>query len=82
MSQKREYLDYLADIQEATDSILAFTEGMTWEQFSQDRKTLYAVIRAFEIVGEAATKVPMPVPQAAHQGALEADGRHARQTDP
>lgn len=61
MIQKREYLDYLADIQEATDSILNFTEGMTWEQFSQDRKTLYAVVRAFEIVGEATKKVPMPV---------------------
>lgn len=61
MIPKREYLDYLADIQQAADSILAFTEGMTGEQFSQDRKTLYAVVRAFEIVGEATKKVPMPV---------------------
>lgn len=61
MSPKREYRDYLADIQEATDSILNFTDGMTWEQFSQDRKTLYAVVRAFEIIGEATKKVPIPV---------------------
>lgn len=54
MSQKREYLDYLADIQEAVSSILDFTEEMTWEEFAQDRKTLYAI-------GEATKKVPMPV---------------------
>lgn len=61
MSQKREYLDYLADIQEAVGSILDFTQDMTWEQFEQDRKTVYAVVRAFEIIGEATKKVPMPV---------------------
>ena len=61
MTTKREYLDYLSDIQEAVSSILAFTEGMTWEQFASDRKTLYAVVRAFEMMGEAAKKIPMPV---------------------
>lgn len=61
MTAKREYLDYLSDIQEAVSSILAFTEGMTWEQFAKDRKTLYAVVRAFEMIGEAAKKIPMPV---------------------
>ncbi len=61
MIGKREHLDYLADIQEAVDSILDFTKGMSWERFSQDRKTIYAVVRAFEIAGEATKKVPMPV---------------------
>jgi uncharacterized protein with HEPN domain len=58
---KREYLDYVADIQEAVSSILVFTDSMTWEQFAADRKTQYAVVRAFEILGEAAKKVPMSV---------------------
>lgn len=61
MTAKREYLDYLSDIQEAVSSILAFTEGMTWEQFERDRKTCYAVVRAFEMIGEAAKKIPLPV---------------------
>ena len=61
MTAKREYLDYVADIQEAVSSILAFTNGMTWEQFAADRKTQYAVVRAFEILGEAAKKVPLSV---------------------
>ena len=34
---------------------------MTWTQFVQDQKTVYAVVRAFEIIGEAAKKVPLSV---------------------
>lgn len=58
MSRKREFLDYLVDIQEATQHISEFIAGMTWAQFAQDQKTIYAVVRAFEIIGEAAKKVP------------------------
>lgn len=32
--------------------------GMTFEQFSQDDKTAYAVVRALEIIGEATKKIP------------------------
>ena len=34
---------------------------MAWEEFAQDQKTIYAVVRAFEIIGEAAKKVPLSV---------------------
>ena len=34
---------------------------MTWAQFALDQKTIYAVVRAFEIIGEAAKKVPPSV---------------------
>lgn len=34
---------------------------MTWTQFVQDQKTVYAVVRVFEIIGEAAKKVPLSV---------------------
>lgn len=34
---------------------------MTWAQFAQDQKTIYVVVRAFEIIGEAAKKIPPPV---------------------
>ena len=30
---------------------------MTWEEFVQDQKTMYAVVRAFEIIDEAAKKI-------------------------
>jgi len=58
---KREFLDYLADIQEASQNISQFISGMTWDEFAQDQKTIYAVVRAFEIIGEAAKKVPLSV---------------------
>ena len=34
---------------------------MTWAQFARDQKTIYAVVRSFEIIGEAAKKVPPSV---------------------
>ena len=61
MTRKREFLDYLTDIQDAAQHISEFITGMTWAEFAQDQKTLYAVVRAFEIIGEAAKKVPPAV---------------------
>lgn len=61
MSTRREFLDYVADILEAAQHIEQFIDGMTWTQFSQDQKTIYAVVRAFEIIGEAAKKIPVSV---------------------
>ena len=61
MREKREFLDYLVDIQEASQNIARFISGMTWDEFSQDQKRIYAVGRAFEIIGEAAKKVPLSV---------------------
>ena len=61
MTHKREFLDYLTDIQDATQHISEFIEDMTWAEFALDQKTLYAVVRAFEIIGEAAKKIPPAV---------------------
>jgi len=61
VKENREFLDYLVDIQEASQNIFRFISGMTWDEFSQDQKTIYAVVRAFEIIGEAAKKVPLSV---------------------
>lgn len=61
MMPKREFLDYIADIHEASQNITRFIADMTWAQFAQDQKTIYAVVRAFEIIGEAAKKIPPSV---------------------
>lgn len=61
MTRRREFLDYVADIEEAAQLIDQFLAHMTWAQFVQDQKTIYAVVRAFEIIGEAAKKVPPSV---------------------
>ncbi|MCA9498527.1 MAG: DUF86 domain-containing protein [Nitrospira sp.] len=61
MRGTREFRDYLADIQEASQNISKFISGMTKDKFAKDQKTIYAVVRAFEIIGEAAKKVPLTV---------------------
>ncbi|MCF8033716.1 MAG: DUF86 domain-containing protein [Desulfarculaceae bacterium] len=55
---KRDYADYIADMAESAKDIMAFTKGMTFDEFSADKKTQYAVIRSLEILGEAAKKIP------------------------
>jgi uncharacterized protein with HEPN domain len=54
----RDYGLYLKDILAAIDSIEAFVEGMSIDQFNEDDKTASAVIRKFEIIGEAAKHIP------------------------
>ncbi len=39
-------------------AILEFVKGWSFEQFCNDRKTYSAVIREFEIIGEAVGKLP------------------------
>jgi len=58
---KEEFLDYVEDIIKAMDDALSFIKGMDYDTFVKDRKTVYAVIRALEIIGEAAKNVPSPI---------------------
>jgi uncharacterized protein with HEPN domain len=55
---KEEFLDHLDDIIEAMDDAMSFVRDMKYEDFEKDRKTIYAVIRAIEIIGEAVKKIP------------------------
>lgn len=61
MTPVREYADYLLDISDAIGKIEDFTRDMTVEQFVADVKSAYAVIRALEIIGEAAKNIPSAV---------------------
>lgn len=54
----RSYLHFLEDIREATGKIREYTEGMTYHEFLKDKKTQDAVIRNFEIIGEATKNLP------------------------
>lgn len=56
--KKREYIDYLRDIDEAIEKAADFTKGMDYESFQDDDKTVYAILRALEVIGEAAKKIP------------------------
>lgn len=54
---KRDLKLLLQDIQECVQRIQEYTEGYTFEDFENDRKTVDAVIRNFEIIGEASSKI-------------------------
>ena len=58
MSEDRLLLDYLNDILESIADIREFTAELTRESFSSDKKTIKAVVRSLEVIGEAATKIP------------------------
>jgi len=57
----RDYLLYLDDILDSVNNIRDYTKGMDYNMFRRDRKTLDAVIRNLEIIGEAATRLPEPI---------------------
>jgi len=48
----------LKDIFTSANYILEFFQGYDFERFNADEKTISAVIRKFEIVGEATKQVP------------------------
>jgi uncharacterized protein with HEPN domain len=59
----RDHKLYLTDILNAIESIERFVAGLEAASFKNDDKTSSAVIRKFEIIGEAAKNVPDAVKQ-------------------
>ncbi|MBU2439860.1 DUF86 domain-containing protein [bacterium] len=55
---KRDYGDYIQDILDSIIDIENFIKGMNFEEFTKDRKTINAVVRSIEIIGEATKKIP------------------------
>jgi uncharacterized protein with HEPN domain len=58
---KRTHEDYLQDMLDNAEKALDFVGSMELDQFFEDEKTSYAVVRALEIIGEAARKIPEDV---------------------
>lgn len=58
MKQNREYFDYLEDIRGMIQKAIGFVGEMSFDTFSEDDKTVFAVIRALEIIGEASKNIP------------------------
>ena len=54
----REIQLLLEDMLEATGKIVSYTSGMSFDNFIADDKTADAVVRNFEIIGEAANRIP------------------------
>jgi uncharacterized protein with HEPN domain len=48
----------IEDIWESIEKIERYTEGMVQDRFQSDEKTIDAVVRNLEIIGEAAGRLP------------------------
>lgn len=56
--KKRDYQDYLRDILNSINDIEDFIRNMRFEDFKKDKKTINAVVRSIEIIGEATKNIP------------------------
>lgn len=54
----RTVLHFLDDIRDATDKILKFRKGVSFEEFSSDEMRKDAVVWNFEVIGEAVKNLP------------------------
>lgn len=57
----RDYRLYLQDMIESCEKAILFTDGLTFAEFSSDLKTIDAVARNLEILGEAVKNVPRDI---------------------
>jgi len=55
---KRRVIEFLSDIKEAITRIKKYVEDLNYDQFLKDIKTQDAVVRNFEIIGEAVKLLP------------------------
>ena len=54
---KRDFRLYIDDLIEAIEKIEKYVEKLSFDEFGRDNKTVDAVIRNFEIIGEAAKHI-------------------------
>lgn len=60
---ERDFTLYIKDILDSGAAITQFVKDISFEEFCNDRKTYSAVIREFEIIGEAVGKLPDEIKQ-------------------
>lgn len=58
---ERIFIHFLEDILESISKILNYTKSYDFEKFKCDDRTVDAVIRNLEIIGEASNKIPKNV---------------------
>jgi uncharacterized protein with HEPN domain len=54
---KRSNKELVIDILESIQKVHRYVEGMNYKTFIQDEKTIDAVVRNFEVIGEAANRI-------------------------
>lgn len=56
--RKRNYNLYLKDIVDSIEKIIEYTEKLSFKKFSDNELVIDAVVRNFEIIGEASKNIP------------------------
>jgi len=59
--EDRTYSMYLEDLLQAMNRIEEYIDGLSFIEFKRDYKTVDAVIRNFEIIGEASKNIPAEI---------------------
>lgn len=59
--ESRDFLIYLEDIIDAIEKIEKYTQNIDFDKFSKNDMVIDAVIRNFEIIGEATKKIPAEI---------------------
>ena len=90
---RRELSAYVLDMLIAARDAVGFAEGLSFEDFTADRRTQLSIVKSIEIVGEAASRVDVEIRRAhpaipwqdivgSHQGSSARSTRpsHARST--
>jgi len=54
----RDYRLFLDDIEESCEKILRYTQDLTFDRFKSEEKTIDAVARNIQIIGEAVKRLP------------------------
>lgn len=62
---------FVDDIKDSVDAIFSYVHLMSFEDFIDDRKTYSAVIREFEIIGEASKHLPKCSHRKLHRNRME-----------
>ncbi|MDH7577976.1 MAG: DUF86 domain-containing protein [Bacillota bacterium] len=58
MKSKRVYTDYLRDMIEYAGKAVQFMQGVAFNDFQGNDEKIFAVVRALEVIGEAARHIP------------------------
>ena len=59
--RQREWRFYIQDMLEFGEKVLGYTEGLNQEAFIADERTYDATLRNIELLGEAASHIPIEV---------------------
>lgn len=59
--QKRDPLLYVQDVLDSIERIEEYSAGLKWEEFRNNNLVIDAIVRNFEIIGEAVKHIPKTI---------------------